>query len=75
MAAFKAFFMAVLFSGLLFVGILLILGATDMLILDVSDKSYAHAANIIFVLFFPIEQIIMISKILNFIKEGGSRYG
>jgi len=31
MAAFKAFFMAVLFSGLLFVGILLIIGATDML--------------------------------------------
>ncbi len=60
MAAFKAFFMAVLFSGLLFVGILLIIGATDMLILDVSGKSYAHAANIIFVLFFPIYFLSMI---------------
>lgn len=60
MAAFKAFFMAVLFSGVLFVGILLILGATDRLILDVSDKAYAHAANIIFVLLFPIYFLSMI---------------
>jgi hypothetical protein len=60
MAAFKAFFMAALFSGVLFLGILLILGATDMLILNVSDKAYAHAANIIFVLFFPIYFLSMI---------------
>ncbi len=60
MAAFKAFFMAMLFSGVLFVGILLILGATDMLILNVSDKAYAHAANIIFVLLFPTYFLSMI---------------
>lgn len=60
MAAFKAFFMAVLFSGVLFVGIMLILGATDMLILNVSDKAYAHAANIVFVLLFPVYFLSMI---------------
>jgi hypothetical protein len=59
-AVFKAFFMAVLFSGLLFLGILLIIGATDMLILNVDDRAYAYAANIIFVLFFPIYFLSMI---------------
>ena len=67
MAAFKAFFMAVLFSGLLFLGIVLILGATDMLIVNVNDKAYAHAANIIFVLFFPI---YFLSMIPTYPREG-----
>jgi hypothetical protein len=67
MAAFKAFFMAVLFSGLLFLGIVLILGTTDMLIINVNDKAYAHAANIIFVLFFPI---YFLSMVPAYPKEG-----
>ncbi len=54
MAAFKAFFMAVLFSLVLFLGVVLILAATNELIVEVSDKSYLHAANIVFVLLFPM---------------------
>ncbi|HHV13711.1 MAG TPA: DUF4153 domain-containing protein [Clostridiales bacterium] len=54
MAAFKAFFMALLFSLVLFLGIVLILATTNELITAVSDKAYAHGANIVFVLLFPM---------------------
>jgi hypothetical protein len=54
MAAFKAFFISSFFTGVLFLGVCLILGATDMLIADIAGEAYQHAANIIFVLLAPI---------------------
>jgi hypothetical protein len=54
MAGFKAFFVALFFSGVLFLGVALILGALNMLIIPVDSTYYAHAANIIFVLYAPL---------------------
>ncbi|MDF2942741.1 MAG: putative rane protein [Herbinix sp.] len=60
MAAFKAFFISLLFTGVLFLGVCLVLGVTDMLIANIDGKSYLHAANIIFVLLTPIYFLSMI---------------
>lgn len=54
MAAFKGFFTTVLLSGVLYIGIALVLGATNMLITNVDSKLYLHAANFVFVLLAPI---------------------
>lgn len=54
MAAFKAVFNSLLYSGVLFLGITLIITAIDLLLFKVSDKSYMHALNIIGMLFAPI---------------------
>lgn len=54
MAAFKAFFNSLLFSGVLFTGITLIITAIDLLLFRVSDKSYLHTLNIVGILFAPI---------------------
>jgi len=54
MAAFKAFFISVFFAGVIFAGISLILGATNILLFRVESKAYSHALNIVFVLFAPI---------------------
>lgn len=54
MATFKAFFNSLLFSGVLFIGITLIISAIDLLLFRVSDKSYLHTFNIVGILFAPI---------------------
>lgn len=54
MAAFKSFFNSLLFSVVLFAGISLIIGAIDLLLFRVNEKSYMHALNIIAVIFAPI---------------------
>lgn len=54
MAVFKSFFISVFFTGVLFLGTILILRAIDVLIIPVNEKAYVHAANIIFVLLAPI---------------------
>lgn len=54
MATFKAFFNALLFSGVLFGGITLIITAIDLLLFRVSDKSYLHTLNLVGMLFAPI---------------------
>lgn len=54
MAGFKAFFISVFFSGVLFLGAALVLGALNMLIIPVDSTYYAHTANIIFVLIAPL---------------------
>lgn len=60
MAAFKGFFLSLLFTGVLFLGIALVLGATDMLLFDIDGKTYSHAANLIFILIAPIYFLSMI---------------
>ncbi|MBF7097024.1 DUF4153 domain-containing protein [Alkalibacter mobilis] len=54
MGSFKSFFISVFFSGVLFAGIALILGATDVLLFEIDEMLYAHSANIVFTLFAPI---------------------
>ena len=54
LAAFKAFFMALFFHGVLFLGIILLFGVTELLIFNVSEKAYFDAANIIFILMAPV---------------------
>lgn len=54
MAAFKSFFVTLLFFGVLFLGVSLIITATDMLIINVNEDAYLYAANLIFVLLAPI---------------------
>lgn len=62
MAAFKGFFIALLFTGVLFLGVALVLGAMDMLLIDVSGNAYLHSANIIFILIAPIYFLSMIPR-------------
>ncbi|MGB4658090.1 MAG: DUF4153 domain-containing protein, partial [Mobilitalea sp.] len=54
MATFKAVFVAMFFTGVLYLGIILIIGATDTLIFDIDERAYPHAANIVFSLLTPI---------------------
>ena len=54
MVAFKAFFNALLFSGVLFIGSTLIITAIDLLLFSVSDKLYLDSLNIVGMLFAPI---------------------
>jgi hypothetical protein len=54
MVTFKAFFNALLFSGVLFGGITLIISAIDLLLFRVPDKSYLHTLNLVGMLFAPI---------------------
>lgn len=54
MAAFKSFFASLLFFGVLFLGVSLILAVTDQLITSVHEDAYLHAANLIFILMAPI---------------------
>lgn len=54
MATFKAFFNALLFSGVLFAGITLIITAIDLLLFRVSENAYLHTLNIVGILFAPI---------------------
>ncbi len=62
MAAFKSFWVTGFFSGILFLGIALILRAINMLIIPISGTSYAHAANIVFVLYAPLYFLSLIPK-------------
>jgi len=54
MATFKAFFIAVFYAAVLFLGVSLIIGAIDMLITSVDENLYLDSADIIFVLFAPM---------------------
>jgi hypothetical protein len=60
MAAFKALFNALLFSGVLFFGITIILRATDALIFRVSEQALMHCANVIFIIFAPLYLLSLI---------------
>lgn len=51
MITFKSIFTSLFFSGVLFIGINIIIFAIDQLIFSVNYKVYPHTANIVFVLF------------------------
>jgi hypothetical protein len=54
MVAFKAFFVAAFFAGVMLLGIVLTFLAINVLITKVDEKLYQHAANLIFVLVAPL---------------------
>lgn len=60
MAVFKGFFMSLLFHGVMYLGIVLIIGATNQLLIEVDAKAYIHSANILFVFFAPFYFLSMI---------------
>lgn len=60
MVAFKAFFTSLFFSAVIFAGISIILAAINQLLFDVNEKSYAHTANIVFVLYASIYFLALI---------------
>ena len=60
MAVFKAFFIVLLYAGVLFLGISLIFMATDMLIIDVDSKAYSHVGNFIAYVYAPIHLLSLI---------------
>ncbi|TAH64496.1 MAG: DUF4153 domain-containing protein [Anaerolineaceae bacterium] len=60
MVIFKSFFMVVLYSGVLFLGISLIIMAIDMLIVNVASKAYAHVGSIIGFIYAPIHFLSLI---------------
>jgi hypothetical protein len=54
MAAFKALFEAAFFSGVLFLGCVLIIAAVDRLIAPVDEDANLHTANVVFTLAAPV---------------------
>lgn len=62
LAHFKAAFTSILYGIVLYLGIAAIMGAIDILLYDIDYKSYAHAANIIFVFFTPAYYLSLLPK-------------
>ena len=62
LAHFKAAFTSILYGIVLYIGIAAIIGAIDILLYDVDNKSYAHAANIIFIFFTPLYYLSLLPK-------------
>lgn len=60
MAVFKGFFMALFFDMVLYLGVVLVIGAADLLILRVDSDAYLHSANFIFVLLAPVYFLSML---------------
>lgn len=54
MITFKSLFNSLFFSGVIFAGIAIILGAFNILIFEIDYTAYPHSANIIFVIFAPM---------------------
>ncbi len=60
LVAFKAFFTTLLFQGVLLLGIFLILGAVDFLIINLNSKLYLHFGNLIYSFLAPIHFLSLI---------------
>ncbi|HCS10885.1 MAG TPA: DUF4153 domain-containing protein [Clostridiales bacterium] len=62
LAHFKAAFTSILYGIVLYLGIAAIIGAIDILLYEIDSKSYAHAANIIFIFFTPLYYLSLLPK-------------
>lgn len=60
MVLFKAFFIVLLYSGVLYLGICLVFMATDMLITNVDSEVYAHTAVYIAYVYAPIHLLSLV---------------
>lgn len=54
MAAFKALFQAVFFSGILFLGCAAVIAAIDLLIAPINGDAYLYTASIVFIIVAPM---------------------
>ncbi|MEH7109053.1 DUF4153 domain-containing protein [Bacillus sp. JJ1764] len=63
MITFKAFFLSLFFSAVLFGGISIILGAIDQLIFRIDPEFYGQMANVVFILFAPMFFLSLIPAI------------
>ncbi|NLP34441.1 MAG: DUF4153 domain-containing protein [Clostridiales bacterium] len=69
LALFKAFFLAVFYSSVLFIGVSLIIMAIDLLIVTVNGDTIPHVANLIFCIFATI-YLLSNLPLFNYDKEG-----
>lgn len=54
LATFKSLFISLFFTTILFIGVSLIISAINVLLFQLDYESYAHSANIIYVLIAPV---------------------
>jgi len=71
LAVFTAFFLAVFYSGVMFIGVSLVIMAIDKLIVPVDSNSIPHAANLIFCVFAAIHLLSNLPAPLNRIENEG----
>ncbi len=71
MAVFKSSFTVLFFDGVLFLGTVIVIAATNLLIFEISEEAYIHSANIIFILVAPIYFLTMIP---NYPRRREERY-
>ena len=62
LVTFKSFFQTLLYMAVLFLGVILIITAIDILIIPINEKNYMYSANFIFVMLMPILILSMIPK-------------
>lgn len=72
MVVFKTFFTVALYSGVLYLGVALIIMAINMLIVNVDSDSYAHVGNIIAYIYAPIHFLSLIPIYPRFSDEIGT---
>lgn len=60
MAVFKGSFTVAFYSGVMFLGIALILMAIDMLIVNIDNRAYSHTLNIIAFIYVPLHFLSLI---------------
>ena len=60
LVVFKSFFQALLYTAVLFLGIVLVITAIDILLISVNEKLYLYSGDFIFTLLFPILFLSMI---------------
>lgn len=74
LALFKAFFQAMFYFGILYIGVMLIIAAINALIIEVDSKVLLHSANIIFVVLAPVYLLSLIPAYgLSEDKDNNSR--
>lgn len=59
---FKAAFTAILYGVVLYLGFAAIIGAIDLLLYNLDEEVYAHAANIVFTFFTPVYYLSLLPK-------------
>lgn len=68
LAVIKAIFMALFLNCVLFVGVAVILGAVNLLLVEIDSKAFLHSANIIFVFLFPVS-FLQYLPVFSFTKK------
>jgi len=60
---FKYFFTSVLYSAVLSIGLIAIIGAVDILLFNVNDDAYAYAMTFVWILFAPVYYLSLLPKL------------